>query len=52
MEVINLSKVTFEGKDAQLDAAIEHLKELIIKDPRDVPAPPTYPDLSFKNGKN
>lgn len=52
IEVINLPKATFEGKDAQLDAAIEHLKELIQKDPRDVPAPPAYPDLSFKNGKD
>ena len=52
IEVINLPKATFEGKDAQLDAAIEHLKELIKKDPRPVPNPPAYPDLSFKNGKN
>jgi tricorn protease len=52
IEVINLPKATFEGKDAQLDAAIEHLKELIQKDPRPVPNPPAYPDYSFKNGKN
>lgn len=52
IEVINLPKATFEGKDAQLDAAIEHLKELIKADPRPVPAPPAYPDKSFKNGKN
>ncbi|MGM0943589.1 MAG: S41 family peptidase [Bacteroidota bacterium] len=52
IEVINLPKATFEGKDAQLDAAIEHLKELIQKDPRPVPAPPAYPDVSFKNGKD
>ncbi|EKB49633.1 S41 family peptidase [Cecembia lonarensis] len=49
IEVINLPKATFEGKDAQLEAAIEHLKELIKKDPRPVPSPPTYPDKSFKN---
>ncbi|MDI1324058.1 MAG: S41 family peptidase [Algoriphagus sp.] len=52
IEVINLPKATFEGKDAQLDAAIEHLKELIKTDPRTVPVPPAYPDKSFKNGKN
>ena len=52
IEVINLPKATFEGKDAQLDAAINHLKELIKADPRPVPAPPAYPDKSFKNGKN
>jgi tricorn protease len=52
IEVINMPKATFEGKDAQLDAAIEHLKQLIKEDPRPVPAPPAYPDKSFKNGKN
>lgn len=51
IEVINLPKATFEGKDAQLDAAIEHLKELIKADPRAVPQAPAYPDKSFKNGK-
>lgn len=52
IEVINLPKATFEGKDAQLDAAIEHLKELIRTEPRPVPQPPAYPDKSFKNGGN
>jgi tricorn protease len=52
IEVINLPKATFEGKDAQLEAAIEHLKELIKADPRPVPQAPAYPDKSFKNGKN
>ncbi|MCL6257630.1 S41 family peptidase [Aquiflexum sp. TKW24L] len=51
IEVINLPKATFDGGDAQLDAAIEHLKALIKSDPRPVPAPPTYPDKSFKNRK-
>ena len=49
IEVINLPKATFDGKDAQLEAAIEHLKELIKKDPRPVPNPPAYPDKSFGN---
>jgi tricorn protease len=52
IEVINMPKATFEGKDAQLDAAIEHLKELIKADPRPIPQAPAYPDKSFKNGKN
>ncbi|MDG1277825.1 MAG: S41 family peptidase [Algoriphagus sp.] len=52
IEVINLPKATFEGKDAQLEAAIEHLKALIKADPRPVPQAPAYPDKSFKNGKN
>ena len=52
IEVINLPKATFEGEDAQLDAAILHLQELIKKDPRPVPQAPAYPDKSFKNGTN
>jgi tricorn protease len=52
IEVTNLPKATSERKDAQLEAAIEYLKELIKADPRPVPDPPAYPDKSFKNGKN
>lgn len=47
--VDNLPHATFEGEDAQLNAALEHLKKLIAEDPREVPAPPAYPDKSFKN---
>ena len=46
--VENLPRATFEGKDAQLDAAIDHLLGEIKKDPRPVPKPPAYPDKSFK----
>jgi tricorn protease len=45
--VDNLPHATFNGGDAQLDAAIKHLKLLIEADPRPVPAPPKYPDKSF-----
>ncbi|MTI38285.1 S41 family peptidase [Fulvivirga lutimaris] len=51
IEIDNLPHATFQGNDAQLDAAIKHLQELIEKDPRDVPQPPAYPDKSFKNNK-
>ena len=44
----NLPHSTFNGKDAQLDAAIEHLQKLIKEDPRLVPEHPPYPDKSFK----
>jgi tricorn protease len=44
----NLPHSTYNGKDAQLDAAIEHLKKLIKEDPRPVPEHPAYPDKSFK----
>ncbi len=50
--VDNLPHATFKGQDAQLDAAIEHLKKLIAEDPREVPEVPAYPDKSFNNGKN
>ena len=33
IEVDNFPHATFNGKDAQLEAAIKHLKELIAKDP-------------------
>jgi tricorn protease len=51
IEVINMPKATFDGNDAQLDAAIEHLQELIKMDPRPVPSPPAYPDKSFGSNK-
>ncbi len=47
--VDNLPHDTFNGGDAQLDAAIDHLKKLIAADPRDVPPAPPYPDKSFEN---
>jgi len=49
IEVDNLPHATFNGHDAQLNAAIKHLQKLIDEDPRDVPPPPAYPDKSFKN---
>jgi tricorn protease len=49
IEVDNLPHATFNGQDAQLDAAIKHLQKLIKEDPRDVPSPPAYPDKSFGN---
>lgn len=47
--VDNLPHATFNGSDAQLDAAIKFLENLIAKDPRSVPQPPAYPDKSFNN---
>lgn len=51
IEVENLPHETFQGEDAQLDAAIEHLLEKIAKDPIEVPPAPAYPDKSFKNNR-
>lgn len=45
--VDNLPHATFNGGDAQLDAAIKHLQEAMSKDPRPVPEPPKYPDKSL-----
>jgi tricorn protease len=49
--VDDLPHATFEGKDAQLEAALAHLKHLIETDPRPVPKPPDYPDKSFHSTK-
>jgi len=46
--VENLPHATFQGEDAQLDAAIQHLLAEIEKDPREVPKAPAYPDKSFR----
>ena len=51
IEVDNLPHETFNGKDAQLDAAIKLLQEKIAEDPRAVPPVPDYPDKSFKNNR-
>jgi tricorn protease len=48
MVVDDLPHATFEGKDAQLDAALKLLEDEIQKDPRPVPRHPPYPDKSFK----
>jgi len=47
MEVDNLPHATFNGEDAQLEAAIQYLKEKIAEDPRSVPQPPRYPNRRF-----
>jgi tricorn protease len=46
--VDNPPHATFNGEDAQLMAAIEHLQALIREDPRPVPAHPPYPDKSWR----
>jgi tricorn protease len=48
IEVDNLPHATFNGEDAQLDAAIQYLKEKIAEDPRVVPPPPPYPNRRFE----
>ncbi len=45
--VDNLPRATFTGNDAQLDKAIEYLKEQIRQNPMETPPPPPYPDKSF-----
>jgi tricorn protease len=46
--VDNLPHATFNGKDAQLEAAIAYLQKKIAEDPRAVPAPPPYPKKAVK----
>jgi tricorn protease len=51
LEVDNLPFETFNGKDAQMEAAINYLKKKIAEDPKDIPRSPAYPDKSFKNNR-
>ena len=41
--VDNLPHATFNGSDAQLEAAVAHLLKRIQEDPVEVPVPPDYP---------
>jgi tricorn protease len=45
--VDNLPHATFQGTDAQLDAALKYLDELVKKNPNPVPPPPPHPDKSI-----
>ncbi len=45
MLVDNLPHATFNGQDAQLDAAIRYLKDKMAKEPMRVPQVPGYPRL-------
>jgi len=51
IEVDNLPHRTFEGHDAQLEAAIEHLQRLMEEKPHERPAPPPYPDKSVPGNR-
>jgi tricorn protease len=46
--VDNLPHATFDGEDAQLKAAVEHLQELLRNRPVEPPKTPRYPDKSMK----
>jgi len=46
--VDNLPHATFDGADAQLQAALDLLKQQIQTDPRPVPKAPPYPNKAFK----
>lgn len=50
--VSNLPLATFNGKDAQLDTAIEKIKAMIAEAPdTSLPKPPTYPVRAFDSKK-
>ncbi|MCA9289778.1 MAG: PD40 domain-containing protein [Phycisphaerales bacterium] len=44
--VDNLPHETFNGRDAQLERAIAHLRAIIERNPVEIPAHPAYPDKS------
>lgn len=46
IEVDNLPHASFNGEDAQLEAAIEYLQKKIAEDPRELPQAPKYPNKS------
>jgi tricorn protease len=47
--VDNPPHATFEGEDAQLKAAVDHLLQLIKEKPVEMPRAPKKPDKSFDN---
>jgi tricorn protease len=48
--VDNLPHATFNGQDAQIEAAIKYLQGQIKQKPVQQPRPPAYPDKAFKPG--
>jgi tricorn protease len=46
--VDNLPHETYNGRDAQLEAALAYLKGLIKEKPVTVPPAPAYPDKTFR----
>ncbi|MBI1853563.1 MAG: PD40 domain-containing protein [Planctomycetes bacterium] len=49
--VDNLPHATFQGKDAQLEAAVDELKREIAASPVVLPPVPAHPDKSLKAGR-
>jgi tricorn protease len=45
--VDSLPHETFNGRDAQLEAAVEYLRKKIREEPVEMPEVPRHPDLSF-----
>jgi tricorn protease len=52
IELDNLPHATFNGHDAQLEAAIEHLKQRLAEEPLPDYPTPEYPDLSIDSFHN
>jgi tricorn protease len=47
MVVDNPPHAAFQGRDAQLEAAIKYLQDKIKKEPVEVPKPPAYPNKRY-----
>ncbi len=51
IRIDNLPNESFKGKDAQLEAGVQHLLNLIKQEPVKIPPIPKYPDKSFNYRK-
>ncbi len=52
VEIQNMPEEVLEGKDAQLERAVNYLLEELKKDPKDIPPPPQYPNKARPRGSD
>jgi len=52
VEVQNMPGDVLKGKDVQLDTVLDYLKGELARDPKELPAPPPYPDKGKPRGSD
>lgn len=52
VEIQNMPKEVLEGKDPQLETAVNYLLEELRKDPKEIPPPPPYPNKARPKGSD